>query len=59
MFFIEVKNLLLSKRDVAFKNFLDEIPQNLIEYHQPKELTDEEIGDSFSSFLSELKSREN
>ena len=37
--------------------FLDEIPQNLIEYHQPKELTDEEIGDSFSSFLSELKSR--
>lgn len=37
--------------------FLDEIPANLVEYHQPKEMTDEEIGDSFSSFLSDLKSR--
>ena len=38
--------------------FLDEIPQNLIEYHEPKEITQEEAHDMLSSFLENLKSRE-
>ena len=37
--------------------FLDEIPQNLIEYHEPKEITDEEAHDMLSNFLENLKSR--
>ena len=38
--------------------FLDEIPQNLIEYHEPKEITEEEAHDMLSNFLENLKSRE-
>ncbi|MCR4900915.1 MAG: UvrD-helicase domain-containing protein [Treponema sp.] len=37
--------------------FLDEIPQNLIEYHEPKVLTDEEAHDMLSNFLADLKAR--
>ena len=37
--------------------FLDEIPQNLIEYHEPKELTQEETHELLSNFLENLKSR--
>ncbi len=37
--------------------FLDEIPQNLIEYHEPKVLTDEEAHDMLSNFLQDLKNR--
>ena len=37
--------------------FLDEIPQNLIEYHEPKEITQEEAHDMLSNFLDNLKSR--
>ena len=37
--------------------FLDEIPQNLIEYHEPAQITDEEAHDMLSNFLDNLKSR--
>ncbi|MBR5400643.1 MAG: UvrD-helicase domain-containing protein [Treponema sp.] len=37
--------------------FLDEIPQNLIEYHEPKELTQEETHELLSNFLNDLKAR--
>ncbi len=37
--------------------FLDEIPQNLIEYHEPKEITEEEAHDMLSNFLENLKTR--
>lgn len=37
--------------------FLDEIPQNLVEYHEPKQLTEEETGEMFSNFLDKLKSQ--
>ena len=37
--------------------FLDEIPQNLIEYHEPKEITDEEAHDILSNFLDQLKAK--
>nr|MCR4899245.1 ATP-dependent helicase [Treponema sp.] len=37
--------------------FLDEIPQNLIEYHEPKEITQEEAHDMLSNFLDNLKAR--
>ena len=37
--------------------FLDEIPQNLIEYHEPKEITQEEAADMMGDFLSQLKSK--
>ncbi|MBO7582455.1 MAG: UvrD-helicase domain-containing protein [Treponema sp.] len=37
--------------------FLDEIPQNLIEYHEPKEITEEEAHDMLSNFLDNLKAR--
>ena len=37
--------------------FLDEIPANLVEYHEPKQLTEEETGAMFSDFLSTLKSK--
>ena len=37
--------------------FLDEIPQNLIEYHEPKELTIEETHDMLGDFLSQLKTK--
>jgi len=39
--------------------FLDEIPPNLVEYHQPKpELTDEQTSSMFGDFLSQLKARQ-
>jgi DNA helicase-2/ATP-dependent DNA helicase PcrA len=37
--------------------FLDEIPQNLVEYHEPKVPTDEEVVDMFDNFLEKLKAR--
>lgn len=37
--------------------FLDEIPEQLVEYHQPKEITPEETGAMFSDMLQNLKSR--
>ncbi|MBO4533588.1 MAG: UvrD-helicase domain-containing protein [Treponema sp.] len=37
--------------------FLDEIPQNLIEYHEPKQLTEEEAADMLGDFLEKLKAR--
>ena len=37
--------------------FLDEIPQNLVEYHEPKQMTNEEAADMLGDFLSQLKSR--
>ena len=37
--------------------FLDEIPANLVEYHEPKQLTEEETGQIFSNFLSSLKAK--
>lgn len=38
--------------------FLDEIPQNLIEYHEPKQLTQEETHEMLSNFLADLKARQ-
>lgn len=37
--------------------FLDEIPSNLVEYHEPKQITEEETGQMFSDFLSQLKAK--
>ncbi len=37
--------------------FLDEIPSNLVEYHEPKQLTEEETGQMFSDFLGQLKAK--
>ena len=37
--------------------FLDEIPQNLIEYHEPKEVTQEEAHEMLSNFLDSLKAK--
>lgn len=38
--------------------FLDEIPANLVEYHEPDpEPTEEETGEMFSNFLDKLKSQ--
>ncbi len=37
--------------------FLDEIPQNLIEYHEPKEFTQEEAHDMLSNFLDNLNAK--
>ena len=37
--------------------FLDEIPANLVEYHEPKQLTEEETGAMFSDFLGQLKAK--
>ncbi|MCQ2591693.1 MAG: UvrD-helicase domain-containing protein [Treponema sp.] len=37
--------------------FLDEIPENLVEYHEPKEFTEEETHDMLSDFMSQLKSK--
>ena len=43
--------------EVTPSRFLDEIPENLVEYHQPKELTEEETGAMFSDFLGQLKAK--
>lgn len=37
--------------------FLDEIPPNLVEYHQEKIITKEETGQMFHDFLAQLKAR--
>lgn len=37
--------------------FLDEIPENLVEYHEPKTITLEETGKMFGDFLEQLKKR--
>ncbi len=37
--------------------FLDEIPAGLVEYHEPKQITEEETGQMFSDFLSQLQAR--
>ena len=37
--------------------FLDEIPVNLVEYHEPKTITLEETGKMFGDFLEQLKKR--
>ncbi len=37
--------------------FLDEIPSGLVEYHEPKEISEEETGQMFSDFLSQLQSK--
>ena len=37
--------------------FLDEIPANLVEYHEPKEITPEETHDMLSDLLSNLKAK--
>ncbi len=37
--------------------FLDEIPQNLVEYHEPKEMTSEEAADMMGDFLSQLRAK--
>ena len=44
-------------RETEPSRFLDEIPSNLVEYHQPKEITEDETHEMFSSFLNSLKSR--
>ena len=43
--------------EVTPSRFLDEIPANLVEYHEPKQLTEEETGAMFSDFLSSLKEK--
>lgn len=37
--------------------FLDEIPANLVEYHEPKQISEEETGQMFSDFLAQLKAK--
>jgi len=37
--------------------FLDEIPAGLVEYHEPKQITEEETGQMFSDFLSQLQAK--
>ena len=44
-------------RETEPSRFLDEIPENLVEYHQPKEITPEETQEMMSDFLSSLKAR--
>ena len=44
-------------RECEPSRFLDEIPSNLVEYHEPKQLTEEETGAMFNDFLTKLKSQ--
>ncbi len=37
--------------------FLDEIPQNLIEYHEPKQMTNDEAADMLDNLLDSFKAR--
>ena len=37
--------------------FLDEIPANLVEYHEPKMLTEEETHEMMTDFLDSLKAK--
>ena len=43
--------------EVEPSRFLDEIPSNLVEYHEPKTVTIEETGKMFGDFLQQLKSQ--
>ena len=43
--------------EVTPSRFLDEIPANLVEYHEPKQITEEETGQMFSDFLGQLKAK--
>ncbi len=43
--------------EVTPSRFLDEIPANLVEYHEPKQITEEETGAMFSDFLGQLKAK--
>ena len=43
--------------EVEPSRFLDEIPANLVEYHEPKTVTIEETGKMFGDFLQQLKSQ--
>ncbi len=43
--------------EVTPSRFLDEIPENLVEYHKPKQITEEETGQMFSDFLGQLKAK--
>lgn len=44
-------------RETEPSRFLDEIPVNLVEYHEPKTITTEETGKIFGDFLQTLKTR--
>lgn len=44
-------------RETEPSRFLDEIPVNLVEYHEPKTITAEETGKIFGDFLQTLKTR--
>ena len=47
-------------REVEPSRFLDEIPTNLVKYHEPaKEVTQEQAHDMFANMLASLKSRLN
>ena len=43
--------------DCEPSRFLDEIPANLVEYHEPKEFTQEESHEMLSGFLDKLKAK--
>ncbi|MBO4858838.1 MAG: UvrD-helicase domain-containing protein [Treponema sp.] len=43
--------------DCEPSRFLDEIPANLVEYHEPKEFTQEESHEILSGFLDQLKAK--
>ncbi|MCQ2588891.1 MAG: UvrD-helicase domain-containing protein [Treponema sp.] len=44
-------------RECEPSRFLDEIPSNLVEYHEPKQITEEETHAMLSDFLADLKAR--
>ena len=43
--------------DCEPSRFLDEIPANLVEYHEPKEFTQEETHEMLGGFLDQLKAK--
>jgi DNA helicase-2/ATP-dependent DNA helicase PcrA len=43
--------------DCEPSRFLDEIPANLVEYHEPKEFTQEETHEMMTDFLDKLKAK--
>lgn len=44
-------------RECEPSRFLDEIPSNLVEYHEPKQITEEETHEMLSDMLANLKAR--
>ena len=44
-------------RECEPSRFLDEIPSNLVEYHEPKQITQEETHEMLSDMLANLKAR--